>query len=284
MTTRALVLGGGGLAGIGWEMGVLAGLAEAGVDLREADLIIGTSAGANVAAQVCSGLPWEDLLARQSDPALLAKELTVQPDFQKMIADLTRIVKEGGSSRKILQGIGALAMATPTVSEEVRRKVIAARLPVHEWPACRLEITAVDIPSGTRAVFGCESDADLIDAVAASSAVPCIWPPVTIGSSRYIDGGCYSFANADLAVGFDKVLVLQPDVPPFPLVQTLDEQVELLRREGSVVEVITPNDAMKAALAASGGNPLDPATRAIGAAVGREQGGQEAQRIKAFWG
>jgi len=284
MTTRALVLGGGGLAGIGWEMGVLVGLAEAGVDVRKADLIIGTSAGANVAAQVCSGLPWEDLLARQSDPALLATELTVQPDFEKMIEDLTGVVKAGGSSRKILQGIGALALATETVTEDVRRKVIAARLPVHEWPECRLEITAVDAVSGTRAVFGCASDADLIDAVAASSAVPCVWPPVTIRKGRYIDGGCYSLANADLAVGFDKILVLQPDVPPFPLVQTLNEQVEYLRREGAVVEVITFNDAMKAALASSGGNALDPATRAVGARMGQEQGGLEAERIGAFWG
>jgi NTE family protein len=71
---RALVLGGGGVAGIAWMTGLLAGLADAGQDVTGADLLVGTSAGAAVAAQVGSGLSLDALFARQTDPALQARE------------------------------------------------------------------------------------------------------------------------------------------------------------------------------------------------------------------
>ena len=65
----ALVLGGGGITGIAWEIGVLAGLAEAGVDLTGADLVVGTSAGSVVGAQITSGAPLEDNRWRACTPA-----------------------------------------------------------------------------------------------------------------------------------------------------------------------------------------------------------------------
>ena len=64
----ALVLGGGGITGIAWEIGVLAGLAEAGADLTGADLVVGTSAGSVVGAQVTAGADLEALHARQLEP------------------------------------------------------------------------------------------------------------------------------------------------------------------------------------------------------------------------
>jgi NTE family protein len=109
------------------------------------------------------------------------------------------------------------------------------------------------------------------------------WPPATINQRRYIDGGCYSIANLDLADGFDKVLVPQPDLPPFPYLETLDEQRKRLQREGAQVEVITPDEAMKAALASVGGNALDPSLRGIAANLGREQGRRVAARVADLW-
>ncbi|GCE15421.1 patatin-like phospholipase family protein [Tengunoibacter tsumagoiensis] len=283
MTTRALVLGGGGVAGIAWETGLLVGLAEAEVDLRNADLFLGTSAGSTVAAQITSGLTLDELFQRQVDPALQAQELAPQPDFQKMIADFTRVLKEGGTSSEILQRIGALALAAPTVTETKRRDVIVSRLPVHSWPQSRLEIVAVDAFSGERTIFTRESGVDLVDAVTASCAVPYVWPPATINHHRYIDGGCYSMANLDLAAGFDKILVLQPDAPPFPLPESLEEQRARLQRQGAQIEVIEPDDAMKAALASAGGNALDPSLRGIAANLGREQGRRLAARVADLW-
>src|SRR5215831_5875655 len=85
---HALVLGGGGVAGIAWMTGLLTGLAEAGQDVAGADVVIGTSAGANVAAQLGSGLPLDELYARQVDPARQSRELMAVIDWAKFAADL----------------------------------------------------------------------------------------------------------------------------------------------------------------------------------------------------
>jgi hypothetical protein len=68
MTGKALVLGGGGVTGIAWELGILAGLAEDGVDLTDADVIVGTSAGSVVGAQLTSGIRSKSCTKRQLEP------------------------------------------------------------------------------------------------------------------------------------------------------------------------------------------------------------------------
>ena len=113
----------------------------------------------------------------------------------------------------IRQRIGQLALDTETVSEDDRMVSIDARLPHDEWPERRLLIPAIDAESGELRVFDAESGVRLASAVAASCAVPGVWPPVTIGDRRYIDGGMRSLANADLAAGSDWVLVIAPVVP-----------------------------------------------------------------------
>jgi len=281
--TRALVLGGGGVAGIAWEVGLLVGLVEAGIDVRVADYFLGTSAGSAVVAQITSGLTMDELLRRQVDPDLQAKELPARADFQRMIADFNECHQKGGSSAEILQRIGSLALSAPTVAEAMRKDVIVSRLSTNIWPKSRMGVVAVDAFSGQRVVFNRDSGVGMVDAVAASCALPCVWPPVTIAGHRFIDGGTYSMANADLAVGFDRVLVCQPDVPPFPVVKSLSEEIEQLRFNGAQVEVISPNDAMKMALAATGGNALDPSLIAVAAKIGREQAGREVVRITGLW-
>jgi NTE family protein len=282
MTKRALILGGGGVVGIAWEVGVLVGLTEAGVDVRNADLFLGTSGGATVAVQLTSGLSMEEVFQRQIDPALQAKELPVQVDIKQFMRDYARAIEGARNTTEALQRIGALALATPTVTEDERLAMIASRLPVQSWSQRRLAIVTVDAHSGERIVFERESGGDLVDVVAASGAVPGIWPPVTIDGHRYIDGGSYSMANADLADGFDRVLVLAPDAPPVSL-EKLDPQVELLRHHGAQVEVIVPDEAMKAVLASVGGNPLDPSVRDRAAHAGREQGRSIATRVASLW-
>src|SRR4029077_19401592 len=88
--------------------------------------------------------------------------------------------------------------------------VIGQGLARSEWPEQRLVITAVDAESGEPRAFDRDSGGGLIDAVAASCARPLVWPPITIGGRRYIDGGVRSATNADLAAGCDRVVVLAP--------------------------------------------------------------------------
>jgi NTE family protein len=275
---HALVLGGGGLAGIAWEIGLLAGLDEAGVALRDADLVVGTSAGSAVAAQLASGLPLPELLARQTDPAKQSPEIAADIDMDK-VGELFGLGQAPTDRAALRRQIGRVALLSETVSEAERHAVIEARVPVDAWPAGqRLLIVAVDANTGEERVFDRDSGVSLVDAVAASCAVPGVWPPVTIGDTRYVDGGVRSAENADLAAGHEIVLVLQ--AMELPDVTDLADQVESLRSQGSTVLVVKPDADV---LAAMGANPLDPAVRTPTAIAAQRQGATLATEIAAFW-
>src|SRR5690348_17177927 len=133
--TRALVLGGGGVAGIAWELGIITGLHDAGVDVRGADTIIGTSAGSVVGTQITSGTDLESLFAPLLAPLDQSKERNVPFDPVQMMEVFRQAAAESGSDLKAFRArIGAYALTAPTVSEDVRRVIIDSRLPVHRWP------------------------------------------------------------------------------------------------------------------------------------------------------
>lgn len=268
---NALVLGGGGVAGIAWMTGLLAGLAEAGQDVTGADVVIGTSAGANVAAQLGSGLSLEELFARQVDPALQSRELMAVIDWDKFAADLAPYMEGASTLAERLRNFGRFALDADTVPEPARIAVIESRLPSREWPATLTRLTAVDCVSGELTVFDAASGVSLVEAVAASSAVPGIWPPVTIGGRRYMDGGVRSADNADLAAGAARVVVISPLGLESPLPSPLPPREVLagLKDGGATVILVSPDAASAAAI---GTNALDPATRVPAATAGRAQG------------
>jgi NTE family protein len=267
----SLVLGGGGVAGIAWITGLLAGLADAGEDVTGADQIFGTSAGATVAAQVGSGLPLDELFARQTDPALQAKEIPVELDLERLAAEWAETMAGVTSPEDALRRVGAYALAADTVDEATRRAVIESRLPSWHWADREIRLIAVEAETGETRVFDRGSGASLVDAVAASCAVPGIWPPVTIGAHRYIDGGVRSSDNADLAAGAERIVIISPlgYDSPIPSPRPLREVVGQLREGGAEVTVIAPDQASAVAI---GANPLDPGTRVPAAEAGRAQG------------
>jgi NTE family protein len=269
--TEALVLGGGGVAGVSWLTGVLAGLADAGQDFTAVDLLVGTSAGSTVAAQVGSGLSLEELYARQTEPALQAAEIMADVDLESFGARMAEVLRDATTIPEVLRAIGRFALDTATVSESARRAVIESRLPSHAWPDRGLKIIAVDAESGVPRVFDKDSGVSLVDAVTASCAVPGIWPPATIDGRRYIDGGSRSNDNADYALGASRVLVLSPfgSVQLWPTDKPLDQAVAELRATGAEVAIVEPDDASREAM---GSNPLDPSTRRPSAEAGRAQG------------
>jgi NTE family protein len=277
MTRKALVLGGGGVTGIAWEIGILAGLAELGVDLTDADLVIGTSAGSVVGVDVRSGAALSELYERQSAPAdgeIYAKMgLPVMLKYASAIA-FTR--KPEVARRRI----GAMALRAKTESEAARRAVIESRLPVREWPEGTLQITAVEAESGEFMVFDAASGVGIVDAVGASCAVPGVWPPVTINGRRYVDGGMRSGTNADLAAGYDRVVVIAPLAQGFGPIAGLDTHVRELTAQGSRVAVVKPDQA---ALDAIGKNVLDPAHRPGAARAGQVQAAAVADSVRAVW-
>ena len=276
MTTSALVLGGGGVTGVAWEIGILAGLGAAGLDLTGADTIVGTSAGAVVAAQITSGATLDSLYEAQlAPPAGEIAAKTGIPFYAAMVG--TMLLSR--DPQRFRQRIGARALKAKTVPESVRREVIANRLPSHEWPDRRLLITAIDAATGEFVVFDRSAGVPLVAAVGASCAVPMVWPPVTIGERRFIDGGIRSSANADLAAGADRVVVIAPLTQGGGAMSRVANQVAVLRATASVA-LIAPDAQARAAF---GRNLLDPARRAAAARAGRRQAADVAEMARAAW-
>jgi len=148
-STRALVLGGGGAAGVAWKLGIFTGLHDDGVDVRSADIIIGTSAGSMVGAQIAGGTELESLFASQLASVEQAKGHKVTFDAPGMRQAFTQAVAEAGSDPKAIRAwSGAEARSAATVWEAERRAYIESWLPVQMWPEPRLLIGAVDTETG----------------------------------------------------------------------------------------------------------------------------------------
>lgn len=292
----ALVLAGGGAAGNAWELGLIAGLSDAGVDLTEADLIIGTSAGSTVAAQITSGTRPAELYA-----AILAE--VPQPRAGGAGSDgapaqnfsgpnymewSNRIIGSSADAADMRRRMGAAALemdASDGTSQTRWRDIVAARLPSQHWPQQPVLIAAVDAESGEPVAFDSHSGVDLVDAVAASTSNgfgP--FGPYRIGENRYINGGYRRSENADLAAGYGRVLVLSPfggrSRMPLEWGMDLATQVDELRAGGSRVETIFPDARSGDVFDA---NALDPSTRPQAARGGYEQGRALAQQLAEFW-
>ena len=278
---RALVLAGGGVAGIAWELGVLRGIGDVDVELQAsiigADVVVGTSAGSAVAAQITSEASIEDLYAAQLHES--SSEIDIELDLEDLLERFATAASGANGPEDMRRRIGALALDTPTVGEAERRAAIAARLPDPSWPDRKLLVTAVDARTGEFTVFTRQSGVELVDAVAASCAVPGVWPPVTIGGIRYIDGGVRSGSNADLAAGCDRVLVITPTRADAPQPWgSLDDEIDKVKPAG--VHVVWADAASTAAF---GTNPLSPATRRPAALAGRTVGRAAAHGLDTFW-
>lgn len=289
---RALVLGGGGSAGNAWLIGVIAGLFDAGLDVTEADLIIGTSAGSTAAAQITSETP-TDLLAAILTAASQQRTAPVRSDGGRVpigpVADhmerTSRIIAAAEDAADMRRRMGAAALEMDAASDgsgQTRwRATVAARLSSQRWPERTVLITAVDALSGEPVVFDRHSGVALVDAVAASTASGFAY---SIGDNRFIDGGYRRKENADLAVGYGRVLVLSPfggrsRHPPEWGMQ-LAAQVDELRARGSNVETIFPDGN---SLNAFGVNMMDLSTRPPAARAGYNQGRALAEPLTEFW-
>ncbi|OIN78981.1 patatin-like phospholipase family protein [Mycobacterium malmoense] len=280
-TRRALVLAGGGIAGIAWETGILRGIADespaAARLLLDSDVLVGTSAGSAVAAQIGGGT-LEALFDRQ------VAESSAEIDSGVDVDDIAGLFLAALSepydttldrTRQQMRRIGAVALATKTVAEPVRRRVIARRLPSHDWPDRALRLTAIDVATGELVVFDRESGVELVDAVAASCAVPGAWPPVTIAGRRYMDGGVASSVNLAVAGDCDEAVVLVPSGVDAPSPFGDGPAAEIAAFAGKAFAVFADEDS----LTAFGPNPLDPRCRVASAMAGRDQGRREARAV-----
>jgi NTE family protein len=288
----ALVLGGGGSAGNAWLIGVIAGLFGAGLDVTEADLIIGTSAGSTAAAQITSANPTEllaDILGAMSLPRTAPVGSDDGRPRTRPVTDqlerTSRIIAAAEDAADMRRRLGAAALELDAASDgsgHTRwRTTVAARLPSQHWPEQTILITAVDAHTGEPVVFDRHSGVDLADAVAASTSSGSAYG---IGDSRYIDGGYRRNENADLAAGCARVLVLSPfggrSRHPLAWGMHLAKQVDELRAHGSRVETIFPDSESRAAF---GDNMMDLSARRPAARAGHNQGRALAEHLTEFW-
>lgn len=277
---RALVLGGGGAAGNAWLIGVLAGLLDAGLDVRDSDLVIGTSAGATAAAQLAGAD------ARRLFDEILAAP-PVPPRGGVMLDHLQRtdaVIAESADADDMRRRLAASALALDAPADHSARwhAIVAARLPRAEWPEQETWLTAIDARTAEPVVVSAASGVGLVDAVAASTSGGFVY---AIGDELYLDGGYRrSSENADLAAGAARVLVLSPlggrTRAPLEWGLQLEAQVDELRAGGSAVECVLPDAA---ALDAFGPNLMDLSRRAPAARAGHAQGAAVAERLTAFW-
>jgi len=286
---RALVLAGAGAAGNAWEIGVVAGLFDAGSDVTEADLVIGTSAGSTVAAQITSATQPTELLANilaepqtRTGPVRSDDRRAPNVEAANMMEKTSAIIAAAEDAADMRRRMGAAALETETSGGSKQwRAVVAARLPSQHWPQQPMLIVAVDAHTGEPVVFDRHSGVDLVDAVAASTSNG---SPYSIGDRRYINGGYRRNENADLAAGHARVLVLSPfggrTRHPLDWGMQLAAQVGELRAHGSRVETIFPDSDSEHMF---GANAMDLSTRPPAARAGYKQGRALTDQLTEFW-
>jgi NTE family protein len=262
--STALVLGGGGITGIAWEVGVLYGLREAGIDLTGADVVVGTSAGSIVGTMVASGLDLDLAVAMQRED-----EQQKSPNVDLGLVMRTFGILRDGSldPREARARVGALAMSAPVGDPEKQVRWFASRMPQQEWPQRRLIITGVEAESGEFVAWDRDSGVPLVRAMTASCAVPCVYPPVAINGRRYVDGGLRSGTNADLASDASEIVVIAPMADTSPL-GAPPAELAALRERASVV-LVKPDAGARTAI---GPNVLDPSRRVAALEAGLAQG------------
>lgn len=289
---RALVLGGGGSTGNAWLIGVVAGLFDAGVNVTQADLVVGTSAGSTAAVQITSADPsalLADILApapgRQGSPSGPSAAGGADSSVADQLARTSRIIATARDASDMRRRMGAAALDMDASADGYRqaqwRRIVAARLPGASWPETPVLLTAVDARTGEPVVFDRRSGVELPDAVAASTSSGL---PYRIGDDRYIDGGYRRNENADLAAGYGRVLVLSPfggrSRHPVEWGMHLAAQVDELRAGGSRVETIVPGPASAHLF---GVHAMDPSLRPLAARAGYDEGMARARELAGFW-
>ncbi|MFJ8160318.1 patatin-like phospholipase family protein [Streptomyces sp. NPDC096136] len=272
---RALALGAGGPVGAAWTAGLACGLRRGGVDLGEADLIVGTSTGAIIGS----------LLATGQDPGRLATP--VRPadssgtpprvDGRRLgeaFAVLGNAASDPAGARR---RVGRIALAAETGPEEAHVARMRALAGADRWPDRPLLIPVTNVETGEREVFHRASGAPLPSAVAASTAFPGVYPPITLNGRRYMDGSLRSATNAGLAAGARTLVVIDPQAHLFPP-QLLQQELEVAAAH--TVVTIEPDPA---ALRAFGPDLGDRTAWEPAYQAGLRQAADTAEQLHRAW-
>ena len=299
MISVGLVLSAGGSSGDPWHAGVIAALhQETGWDARQAQLILGTSAGGITGLGLRAGISPGDRYAAMRGQAISTEGQAIYdrivtpysegdgdtswvPQAPKLAA---RALWPPWDARPLQAGLGLLP--TTGATTDVLRQRLEELYP-HRWPNQPFWVSAVRLEDGLRVVFGRDDiKATAAQAVQASCAVPVRYAPVAIGKRRYVDGGVHSSTNADLIAPLaynvaiisslmtadSKSLELHPQsAKRFWFSRKLRDEVSAIRRRGTPTLVLQPDAEAINIMAAepSDTSRTDIAEAAYEATVGR---------------
>lgn len=278
---RAVVLGGGGPAGLAWMIGYLHH-ARTLVPFEQADQVLGTSAGATAAALLVARGKLKSAFDRLTDYKSLpfeAKPPIGKSDFSKAVP---RIVSNSSNETEYIGGFFALAdahdVASDIQSREARRRSIRDRLSgIEDWPSERLSIVALRRGTTDRFVFNSASGIPLIDAIMASSAIPGVWPCMRASTrdfeDDFIDAGVLSGTNVDLVGEYGTIVAFQP----VPNLQGERRVEDYARRRALIIEP----DANSMNVLCN--RMMDPSARPSAARAGYDQAVRESAKIENVW-
>jgi NTE family protein len=290
--TRALVLGGGGPVGVGWEAGLADGLAREGVVLGAADLIVGTSAGSIVGSRLALRMDLPALVSSVGRPLPVPAAADAPAATGDLMSVWAAAAAQGLTPEQVRVEMGKLSLTAPAEGEAafVTAEVFA-QLSGCQWPAS-FRCTAIDTLTGALQVWDESSGVPMPLGVASSCSVPGVFPPVTIGTGRYMDGGMRTPLNADLAAGHDAVIVVSclplalPEGISEPVFDALLGQIQAelsaVRDSGAVLEVIAPGQEFLD-ISGWGANLMDPARAEPAYQAGLRQAAAEAARLRPMW-
>jgi len=286
VSNKALVLGGGGPVGIAWEAGVLAGLAAEGV-WPAWDLIVGTSAGSFVGAAMAQGQDPESYAQAQIAAGRLEQAGDGPPamnlDPSRFVAIYMKMPVDAEAPMELLKEFGALSKSGAVVPEELYMAVFeSVAEPDASWPT-NFAAAAVEVDSGAFTLIRQAHGAPLRQGVAASCAVPGVFPPVRIGDGVFMDGGCRSPTSADAAAGHARVVTLAVNTPlSGPAIWAMAKrEAEAVEKAGGRHALIVPDAEV---LQTFPMNFMDGRNRAAITEAGIAQGRREAARLRGFLG
>jgi NTE family protein len=244
-----LILGGGGIVGMAWELGVLAGVAECSeFDPASSAVIVGTSAGSVVAAHVALGHDLDDLVERQRRPSGVAGvpsppppradrqnlgSSTVPDEIMQFITSTEGTLEQRNAAVGRLAREAHIALDEPTYIAGLR-----SMIGTDEWPDTDLRVTSVDCQTGSTMLWTRHDGIPLDRALATSCAAPGWFPAVEYHGRWYTDAPRADF-TIDLVheTGLDAIIFIGPYVAGDPGMGRIPGLVELTNHGVPVVEI-----------------------------------------------
>lgn len=284
---RGLVLGGGGIFFIAWQVAYLRELESRGVDLAAADVVVGTSAGSLVSAILTGGKlrRFAGELSLLSKVPKVVEALAPAGNLAPSQDHALQLFQQAGDNQPAtIKAIGYAALAAHAAPAAKMRRSVSAAVRMTKWPAASLHIATVDTYTGERLIIDRSAGVPVAAASAASSAVPGLFSPQPILDRKCMDGGVSgSGIHSDVVCGASRAVILSlganatmPEAMMTIKPTALADEVAALQAHGTEVIVHGPEPTEVSKL-------MSPSAVPEAMAMGQRQAAEHAAQLSTFW-